>query len=172
MLAVIGVRKTFPHGLGQNRKSSTRAYDFRFAPESGHCATESALACQSADPSLKPMAAGFGRMRMNLLAPCFSSPCPTPKPHEFSSGSSPECRAARRHRIRCLSSTVGRGAKLAFELGGQIAQRATRPRRPRDNLIEPRPSCCCDALCRLMALFGHGAMSVLSPLSGVERVNE
>jgi hypothetical protein len=28
--------------LGQNRKSSMRAYDFRFAPESGHCATESA----------------------------------------------------------------------------------------------------------------------------------
>src|SRR4029077_18845687 len=27
---------------GQNRKSSTRAYVFRFAPESGHCATESA----------------------------------------------------------------------------------------------------------------------------------
>src|SRR5260370_170258 len=27
---------------GQNRKSSMRAYDFRFAPESGHCATESA----------------------------------------------------------------------------------------------------------------------------------
>src|SRR5258705_13166712 len=41
-LAVIGVRKTFPHGLGQNRKNSMRAYDFRFAPESGHCATESA----------------------------------------------------------------------------------------------------------------------------------
>src|SRR5258705_11148888 len=41
-LAVIGVRKTFPHGLGQNRKNSMRAYDFRFAPKSGHCATESA----------------------------------------------------------------------------------------------------------------------------------
>src|SRR5258705_13677512 len=27
---------------GQNRKISMRAYDFRFAPESGHCATESA----------------------------------------------------------------------------------------------------------------------------------
>src|SRR5258706_894363 len=35
LLAVIGVRKTFPHGLGQNRKSSRRAYVFRFTPESG-----------------------------------------------------------------------------------------------------------------------------------------
>src|SRR5258706_13594401 len=41
-LAVIGVRKTFPHGLGQNRKSSTRAYVFRFALESGHWALRSA----------------------------------------------------------------------------------------------------------------------------------
>jgi hypothetical protein len=42
LLAVIGVRKTFPHGLGQNRKSSMRANVVRFAPESGHFATESA----------------------------------------------------------------------------------------------------------------------------------
>ena len=28
--------------MGQNRKSSMRAYVFRFAPKSGHCATESA----------------------------------------------------------------------------------------------------------------------------------
>src|SRR5258705_13449108 len=42
LLAVIGVRKTFPHGLGQNRKSSMRAYVFRFAPESGRRATWSA----------------------------------------------------------------------------------------------------------------------------------
>src|SRR5258707_10923362 len=28
--------------LGQNRKYSTRANDFRFAPKSGHCATDSA----------------------------------------------------------------------------------------------------------------------------------
>src|SRR6476660_7717153 len=32
----------FSHSQGQNRKSSTRAHVFRFAPESGHCATESA----------------------------------------------------------------------------------------------------------------------------------
>src|SRR6476620_3211668 len=32
----------FMSELGQNRKSSTRAHVFRFAPESGHCATESA----------------------------------------------------------------------------------------------------------------------------------
>src|SRR5258706_14176443 len=42
LLAVIGVRKTFPHGLGQNRKSSRRANVFRFAPESGHRAMQSA----------------------------------------------------------------------------------------------------------------------------------
>src|SRR5258705_3054639 len=35
LLAVIGVRKTFPHGLGQNRKSSTRANVFRLTAESG-----------------------------------------------------------------------------------------------------------------------------------------
>jgi antirestriction protein ArdC len=39
---------------------------------------------------------------MNLAAPYFSSPCPTPKTHEFSSGSSPECRAARRDIINWL----------------------------------------------------------------------
>jgi hypothetical protein len=32
LLAVIGIRKTFPHGLGQNRKSSMRAYVFRCSP--------------------------------------------------------------------------------------------------------------------------------------------
>src|SRR6267154_4978368 len=42
LLAVFGGRKTFPHGLGQNRKSSMRAHVFCFAPESGHCGTESA----------------------------------------------------------------------------------------------------------------------------------
>src|SRR5258706_8372103 len=42
LLAVIGVRKTFPHGLGQNRKSSSRAYVFRFAPKNGHRATTAA----------------------------------------------------------------------------------------------------------------------------------
>ena len=52
------------------------------------------MACRSADPSLKPMAASYGRMQMNLAAPCFSLRCPTPKPHESFSGSSPECRAA------------------------------------------------------------------------------
>jgi hypothetical protein len=41
-------------------------------------------------------------MRMKLAAPYFSSHCPTLKTHEFSSGSSPERRAAPRHRIRCL----------------------------------------------------------------------
>jgi hypothetical protein len=35
LLAVIGVRKTFPHGLGQNRKYSLRADDVRSTPESG-----------------------------------------------------------------------------------------------------------------------------------------
>src|SRR5713226_263279 len=34
--------RTFSRGLGQNRKYSTRANDFRFAPKSGHCATDSA----------------------------------------------------------------------------------------------------------------------------------
>src|SRR5258706_6875616 len=42
LLAVIGVRKTFPHGLGQKRKSSMRAHVFRFDTKCGHCATESA----------------------------------------------------------------------------------------------------------------------------------
>src|SRR5258706_9321823 len=37
LLAVIGVRKTFPHGLGQNRKSSMRANVFRCSPNNGHC---------------------------------------------------------------------------------------------------------------------------------------
>ena len=36
LLAVIGVRKTFPHGLGQKLKSSGRAYVFRFAAKNGH----------------------------------------------------------------------------------------------------------------------------------------
>src|SRR5260370_12997450 len=40
--AVFGGEKTFSHGLGQNRKSSSRAYVFRFAPESGRRATWSA----------------------------------------------------------------------------------------------------------------------------------
>src|SRR5258706_16362745 len=39
--AVFGGEKTFSHGLGQNRKSSMRAHVFRFAPKSGHCATDS-----------------------------------------------------------------------------------------------------------------------------------
>src|ERR1700686_4768970 len=34
--------RTFSRSLGQNRKSSTRANVFRSAPESGHCATQSA----------------------------------------------------------------------------------------------------------------------------------
>src|SRR5258707_15344749 len=34
--------RTFSRSLGQNRKYSTRANDFRFAPKSGHCATDSA----------------------------------------------------------------------------------------------------------------------------------
>src|SRR2546427_10819262 len=40
--AVFGGEKTFSHGLGQNRKSSMRANVFRFAPESGHPAMQSA----------------------------------------------------------------------------------------------------------------------------------
>jgi len=35
LLAVIGVRKTFPHGLGPTRKSSLRAHIVRFAPGNG-----------------------------------------------------------------------------------------------------------------------------------------
>jgi hypothetical protein len=42
-LLVLGFR-LFSHSLGQNRKSSMRAHVFRFAPKSGHCATESAYA--------------------------------------------------------------------------------------------------------------------------------
>jgi hypothetical protein len=44
---------------------------------------------------------------MNLAAPCFSLRCPTPKPHESFSGSSPECRAA----IRSFSTG-------SFAMGG------------------------------------------------------
>src|SRR5882724_3861654 len=40
-LLVLGSR-TFSHSLGQNRKSSMRAHVFRFAPDSGHCAVQSA----------------------------------------------------------------------------------------------------------------------------------
>ena len=36
LLAVIGVRKTFPHGLGQKAKYSRRAHVFRFASDNGH----------------------------------------------------------------------------------------------------------------------------------------
>src|SRR5258706_8151671 len=36
LLAVIGVRKTFPHGLGQKAKCSLRADVFRFGPNNGH----------------------------------------------------------------------------------------------------------------------------------------
>src|ERR1700688_607280 len=39
LLAVIGVRKTFPHGLGQKAKYSPRAHVFRCAPNNGHRAT-------------------------------------------------------------------------------------------------------------------------------------
>ena len=43
--------------------------------------------CQSAGPSLKPMAAGSGRAQMSLEAPHFSSPCLARKDtHEFSLG--------------------------------------------------------------------------------------
>src|SRR5258707_14264437 len=38
LLAVIGVRKTFPHGLGPNRKSSLRADVFRCSPDIRHSA--------------------------------------------------------------------------------------------------------------------------------------
>jgi hypothetical protein len=43
LLAVIGVRKTFPHGLGQKAKYSLRADVFRFATDSGHLATAAAF---------------------------------------------------------------------------------------------------------------------------------
>ena len=36
LLAVIGVRKTFPHGLGQKRKYSVRADVLRFTPKGRH----------------------------------------------------------------------------------------------------------------------------------------
>jgi hypothetical protein len=42
LLAAIGVRKTFPHGLGPSRKNSVRVYVFRCALELGHCLTPSA----------------------------------------------------------------------------------------------------------------------------------
>jgi hypothetical protein len=77
---------------------------------------------------------------MNLAAPYFSSPCPTPKIHEG--------RTKRPiHQLACkgnkqfhplehqsTSGSSGRGAKLAFELGVQIAERAPRPRRSRENV--------------------------------------
>ena len=37
-----GSTSEFSHRLGQNRKSSMRAHVFRFAPDSGHCAVQSA----------------------------------------------------------------------------------------------------------------------------------
>src|SRR6266481_3188729 len=36
LLAVIGVRKTFPHGLGQVRRQRRRARVFRFTPDCRH----------------------------------------------------------------------------------------------------------------------------------------
>jgi hypothetical protein len=41
LIAVIGVRKTYPHGLGQKLKRSRRAYVFRFAAvvSTGRCNT-------------------------------------------------------------------------------------------------------------------------------------
>jgi hypothetical protein len=42
-------------GVGQNRKSSMRAYVFRFAPESGHCATQSACLKSAMNGSHKPI---------------------------------------------------------------------------------------------------------------------
>ena len=39
LIEVIGVRKTYPHGLGQSEKTSVRVYIFRFALKLGHCST-------------------------------------------------------------------------------------------------------------------------------------
>ncbi len=49
---------------------------------------------------------GCGLTQTSLEALFFSSPCRARKgAHEFSSGGSPEWRAARKHRMRCFSST-------------------------------------------------------------------
>jgi C4-dicarboxylate-specific signal transduction histidine kinase len=62
--------------------------------------------CRSAGPSSTPTGADCGQAQTSLEAPYFSSPCPARKgAHEFSLGCSPEWRAARRHRMRCFSST-------------------------------------------------------------------
>jgi hypothetical protein len=59
------------------------AFSRRSAPRSP---AASGWGCRSAGRSSTPMGAGCGRMRMNLAAPYFSSPCRRPKrTHEFSS---------------------------------------------------------------------------------------
>src|SRR5260370_6071687 len=55
--AVFGGEKTFSHGLGQNRKSSSRAYVFRFAPKNGHRATSAACPFRADSVAKVPKAA-------------------------------------------------------------------------------------------------------------------
>src|SRR5260370_7407642 len=67
--AVFGGEKTFSHGLGQNRKTSIRAYVFRFAPKSGHCATDSACPFRATNGLLR---------RSNRPLPSPTLPAPHP----------------------------------------------------------------------------------------------
>jgi hypothetical protein len=59
MMARSTTRSNATHGRtihpGQNRKSSMRANVFRFAPESGHCATQSACLKSAMNGSHKPI---------------------------------------------------------------------------------------------------------------------
>jgi hypothetical protein len=52
----------FFDSIGQNRKSSMRAYIFRFAPESGHCAVQSA----------RPFRANTGKCRSTNRSACLA----------------------------------------------------------------------------------------------------
>src|SRR5262249_28223760 len=59
-------------------------------------------------PSSVPMGAACGRRRMKLAAPYFSSPLPGAEAdHEYSSGGSPDVRAARKLRMRFFTGSLG-----------------------------------------------------------------
>jgi ABC-2 family transporter protein len=73
----------------------------RAGPSSSSCWRRLSTVCITRSPTSIRSFAKFQK----LGAPYFSSHCPTLKTHEFSSGSSPERRASRRHRIRCSSLT-------------------------------------------------------------------
>ena len=60
LLAVIGVRKTFPHGLGQKAKYSLRAHIVCSSPDSG-LELDIAACPKSADFVAKVGCHGFGR---------------------------------------------------------------------------------------------------------------